>query len=233
MNSDVSLRIGSEHDAEDIARFYKPYVMSTAVNFEYDSPDAAEFRQRIRKVLEKFPFIVAVRDNTQVIGYTFAHPMGDRPAFAWSVGTSIYLDQSVRGRHVGSALYAALEAILVEQHIVNVFSCITVRRHDALSDIGGPRTEDGIENDTVDAHLPATSPRFHTALGFKPVGREYSCGNKFGNWYDKLWMEKHISERTFHPTPVISLQELSQETITNGLRAGEYVLESAPDHWTT
>ena len=104
LTGDVSLRLAREEDAGDMARFYRPYVVSTAVNFEYDPPDAAEFRHRIRTVLQRFAFIVAVSRDGQVIGYTFAHPMGDRPAYAWSIGTSIYLDQAVRGRHVGSAL---------------------------------------------------------------------------------------------------------------------------------
>lgn len=208
----VTLRLATASDADDIARFYAPYAEETAINFEYEAPDAEEFARRIEEVEQKFPFIVA-QANGRVLGYAFARGMGERPAYGWSIDTSIYLDKSIRGHHVGSALYGALEAILIEQGVINMFACITVRRDDGLYDLSGVPGLTDANASASDPHLPLTSPRFHAARGFHVVGRERSCGYKLGTWYDKLWMEKQVGERLEQPVPVTALPELPDEKV--------------------
>lgn len=221
----VSLRLARASDAEEIARFYAPYALGTAINFEYEAPDAVEFARRIETVEKTYPFIVAVErggegsaSTERVVGYAFASPMGARPAYGWSIDTSIYLDRSVRGRGIGTALYAGLEAVLREQGVVNIFACITVRGDDDLHDLPASAVGElgavskecgsaGVQS-VDDPHLPLASPRFHAAKGFHVVGREIGCGYKLGRWYDKLWMEKQLASRNSAPTPVTLLSDL-------------------------
>jgi phosphinothricin acetyltransferase len=237
----ITLRLARVKDAHDIARFYAHYVTETAINFEYDIPPEEEFAKRIELVSTRYPFIVADLNGSQVVGYAFAHPMGERPAYGWSADTSIYLDADFRGHRIGPALYQALETLLKAQHVVRLFSCITVRGDDSLADIGGlpPQLDDVIGNDedngtagadnsidatvrteTHDPHLPDTSPRFHAALGYKPVGRNYAAGYKLGTWYDKLWMEKPLRPLESKPKPIVPITELSKELIVKALEEG-------------
>ncbi|WEV63439.1 GNAT family N-acetyltransferase [Bifidobacterium sp. ESL0732] len=237
----ISLRLARVEDAHDIVGFYAYYVEQTTVNFEYDIPTEEDFARRIEQISQKYPFIVAELDNSKVVGYIFAHALGERPAYSWSAATSIYLNPDMRGRHIGSALYAALEPLLCAQHVVKLFSCITVRRDDSLDDINGmlPQLHDlptdsastlgggersGTDTATVDPHLPLTSPRFHAALGFKPVGRNYASGYKLGRWYDKLWMEKSLQPLPAKPELIIPIGQLPHDLIKRSLMIGTRLL---------
>lgn len=217
----VGLRLATEADAAQIAELYAPYAAGVAVNFEYEAPNAEEFAARIRLVQRRFPFIVATHpgpDGERIIGYTFARPMGDRPAFAWSADPSIYLRRECRGRHLGPLLYEALEPILKYQGIVELFSSVTVSASDDLADLDDPAARERTLARVHDPHLPATSPRFHRSQGYVPVGREYGIGYKLGTWYDKLWMQKHLrSPRPERPEPVIALPDVPRAVIDDAL----------------
>ena len=70
-NNDIHIRVASEDDAEEILAIYAPYVIKTAITFEYEVPTLKEFRGRIRHTLQKYPYLVAVRDS-EIIGYAYA-----------------------------------------------------------------------------------------------------------------------------------------------------------------
>ena len=89
--------------------------------------------------------------------------------------TSIYVDQNLKRCGVGGRLHQALEAVLMEQWILNMNACIAY-----------PREED--------QYLTRNSVDFHAHLGYRLVGQFYQCGYKFGRWYDMVWMEKLIGE---------------------------------------
>lgn len=206
------IRTATDDDAAQFVEFYRYYVEHTSINFEYEPPDEAEFRRRIHEILPTFPWLVAVANESDssdhILGYLFAEPVSSRGAYAWSVKSSIYLDRQARGRGVGTALYRELERILVAQHIVNLYSIITVTQDDALTDISKSSerkvwTNNGLKQASKatttshkvneDPHLPATSPRFHHHLGFTVIGREIGSGYKFDTWYDKLLMQKKLA----------------------------------------
>ncbi|MCI1984825.1 MAG: GNAT family N-acetyltransferase [Bifidobacteriaceae bacterium] len=217
----VTLRLACADDADDIAKFYAHYVLDTVINFEYEAPDAAEFRRRIADVSAKYPFIVAANNHGRVLGYAFAHAMGARPAYGWAVDLSIYLDPDVRGHGLGTALYGALEDILRLQGVVTEFACITVRRDDGLYDLSSVRGVSSVPGltdsnaSTNDPHLPLTSPRFHAAQGFRVVGRDRGCGYKLGTWYDKLWMEKQLADYPESPQPIAPIGSLPNDALSS------------------
>ena len=45
-NNDIHIRVASEDDAEEILAIYAPYVIKTAITFEYEVPTLKEFRGR-------------------------------------------------------------------------------------------------------------------------------------------------------------------------------------------
>ncbi len=153
-------------DAAAIAEIYRPIVERTTISFELDAPDAAEIRSRIRRVTRIYPWLVAA-DSGAVIGYAYATQHRERAAYASSLDVSVYVDGAVRGRGVGSSLYATLFRLLEQ---AGTF-------HRAFAGIALP-------NDA--------SVALHTKHGFEPVGTYREVGRKFGRWIDVAWWQREL-----------------------------------------
>jgi phosphinothricin acetyltransferase len=170
----MQIRCARVEDAADLARIYAYYVENTAITFEYDAPSPDEFRRRIAKTLERYPYLV-VEEDGRTFGYAYAAPLIERAACDRSCELSIYLDRTARGRGYGRALYEELERRLQSQGILNLYVSIA-----------SPIVED--------EYLTHNSELFHGHLGFAKVGEFHKCGYKFGRWYDLIWMEKIVGD---------------------------------------
>ena len=186
-----SISVAAPEDAEKLLTIYAPYVKNTAVSFEYAVPTAEEFRQRIEKTLEKYPYIVAKWDG-ELIGYAYASMFKTRPAYGWAVETSIYVQRERRGEGIGRKLYEALEKALRMQNILNVNACIVYSENES-------------------EYLTKDSMRFHEKMGYRLVGHFSKCGYKFDRWFDMIWMEKHLGEHTDTPESVKPFPEIREE----------------------
>ena len=125
MEEALLLRAAAPEDAAALLAIYAPYVTDTAITFEYDVPSEAEFAERIRRTLERYPYLVAERGGV-CVGYAYAGAFKERAAYAWGVETSIYVRRTERRTGVGGKLYAALEEILRMQNVLNLNACIAV-----------------------------------------------------------------------------------------------------------
>lgn len=164
MNS-VTIRQASLQDAWAILEIYAPYILETNITFEYDVPALSEFEERMRKIMRKYPYLVAVCDGA-VVGYAYAHEHMERAAYGWNVETSVYVKMGETGRGIGRGLYRELFDQLQEQNVQNLYACVTLPN--------GP------------------SERLHRSFGFALVGRFHQTGYKFGKWHDVGWFEKKI-----------------------------------------
>lgn len=188
MNSGFNIRFAAETDAPELLEIYAPYVKETAISFEYAVPSLEVFAGRIRSTLERFPYLVAEKDG-EIAGYVYASPFKSREAYDWSVETSIYIRRDRRGHGLGRLLYSALEEKLAAQGICNVNACIAYAAAE----------DEYLKNDSV---------RFHEHMGYSMVGCFHKCANKFGRWYDMVWMEKFIGEHRADPPRVKSIKEI-------------------------
>ena len=170
-------------DAERLAEIYAWYVERTAVTFEFAAPSPEEFRERMRGIMARYPYLV-VEEEDRVLGYAYAGPFKGRAAYDWSCELTIYLRNDERKHGLGRLLYEELEQCLKAMGILNLYACI-----------GVPEGED-------DEYLTHNSQQFHEHLGFKEVGRFRRCGSKFGRWYTMIWMEKIVGEHTEKIEPV-------------------------------
>lgn len=180
-NTFITIRTATVSDAQALLNIYAPYVEHTAITFEYDVPSVEEFASRIKHTLQKYPYLIAER-NGKLLGYAYAGPFHERPAYDWAVETSIYVDQNIRHQGIGRKLHDALEETLRSQGILNMNACIAY-----------PSEED--------EHLDRNSMKFHTHMGYRLVGEFYKCGYKFHRWYNMVWMEKLIGEHLADQTP--------------------------------
>ena len=179
----MNIRIARLDDAKRLLDIYGYYVINTAVSFEYEVPSVEEFEQRIKNISSRYPYLKAVNENGEILGYAYAGTFKDRAAYDWSVESTIYLKMDSRRKGFGKALYEALEASLREIGILNVNACIAV-----------PKKED--------KYLTMDSIYFHEKMGYAPVGTFHDSGYKFRTWYDMIWMEKMLGEHTETAEPV-------------------------------
>lgn len=191
MDGRMNIRCARKEDAARLLEIYAPYVEKTAITFEYDVPTGEEFVERMERVMEKYPYLVAERDG-EILGYAYAASFHPRAAYGWCAEASIYVDMGRRGGGIGGALYQKLEEALAAQGILNLNACIGFA-------------------DPEDEYLKNDSVSFHAHFGYVMVGRFHRCGWKFGRWYDMVWMEKMLGKHGTQIQPVKRFDEVKEE----------------------
>ena len=172
MNTEYKIREAQVEDAARLVEIYSYYITDTAVSFEYEVPTVDEFKERIIKIKEKYPYLVCEKDGV-IAGYVYASAYSSREAYDWTVATSIYVDKNIHRQGIGRALYSALEERLKKQGIVNLLAGVAYC-------------------DPEDEYLTQDSFKFHTRMGYEKVAHMKGVGKKFDRWYDLLWMQKKI-----------------------------------------
>lgn len=177
----MDIRMAEEADAEQLLAIYAPYVEETAITFEYEVPKVEEFCQRMKNIMEKYPYLVAQSEDT-IEGYAYASAFKNRAAYEWAVEMTVYVREDSRGNGIGKKLYERLEEILKAQNIINVNACIAYPNPESIA--------------------------FHEKMGYHLAAHFTKCGYKLGKWYDMVWMEKMLSEHIDNPPKVISVNAL-------------------------
>lgn len=170
------LRDATIHDAAAMLEIYRPYILHTAITFEYTVPTLQEFEARFLSITAEFPWLVWEEDG-QILGYAYGSKAFPRAAYQWDADLSIYLRQDCRARGIGRRLYTALEDRLRELGYFVLYGLVTSA------------------NDA--------SCRFHRAMGYREVARLEKTGFKFGQWYDIIWYEKRLRDGDPAHPPVI------------------------------
>ena len=187
------IRMASPADAARIAEIYRPYVLNTAITFEYEPPTSAEMEKRITHTLLTFPYLVWEEDGV-VLGYAYAHPLYERAAYQWNAELSVYVEMSHRGGGIGGKLYRCLMELLKAQGVQSVYACITEPNPASIA--------------------------FHHHLGFSDLALYPHCGFKHGKWYGVNWLVKHLVPLTEDaPLPRKNVGELPEETVREILSA--------------
>lgn len=168
----IAIRDVRIEDAPELLALYRYYVENTAISFEITTPSEDEFRDRITKITQKYPYLVIERDG-RIEGYAYAHAFIDREAYDHCCETTIYLRHGSQRHGLGRALYEALEKKLKKAGIISLYACIGIPEKD-------------------DEYLTSNSAEFHRHMGYKTVGVFKNSGRKFGRWYSMIWMEKVI-----------------------------------------
>ncbi|WP_022930973.1 GNAT family N-acetyltransferase [Treponema bryantii] len=172
MNTQLKIRDADINDAERLVEIYAPYITETAVSFEYDVPTVDEFKERIKNIKEKYPYLVCEKDGN-IVGYVYASAYSKREAYDWTVGTSIYVDKKFRRMGIGSLLYSHLEEELKKIGIENLLAGVAYCERE-------------------DPYLTKDSYKFHLREGYVMAGHLKDVGKKFDRYYDLLWMQKKI-----------------------------------------
>jgi L-amino acid N-acyltransferase YncA len=152
----VKTRRATADDAAAIASIYAPYVRASVVSFETEAPDEAEMRGRIEALSDLYPWLVACDGDGAVLGYAYACAFRTRPAYRFTVETTVYVADDAHRRGIGSLLYRALLPVLEAQGFTQAVGAITIPNE--------------------------ASVRLHESLGFARAGTYEKVGFKLGEW---------------------------------------------------
>lgn len=193
----ITIRPAVPEDAAALLSIYAPYILHTAITYEYVVPATEEFAGRIRHVLERYPYLTAEMDG-KIVGYAYASDYGVRAAYGWTAETSIYVDQNAKGLGVGKALYQTLEACLAAQGVRTL-----------VANIAWPGEEG-------DPYLTRDSVAFHRHMGYELVGTLRYMGCKFGRWYHLAVMEKYLGPHNVDPAPILPFSAVRDRLFPGG-----------------
>ena len=160
------VRVATEADARAIAAIYTPYVLETAISFEEIPPEPEEMSARMASILEAYPYLV-FDDGERVFGYAYGSQHRSKPAYRWSVETTVYVDRQAHRGGIGRALYAELLDLLTRQGFHSAFAGIV------------PPSENSVG--------------LHEAMGFSYLGAFAEIGFKFGKLQDLGWWRRTLS----------------------------------------
>lgn len=157
-------RAATPDDAAAIADIYAPFVTASAVSFETEPPGADAMRARIEAGGGLYPWLVGEAEDGTLLGYAYAARFRERPAYRFTVETSVYLRADAAGRGLGRQLYEPLLAILESQGFTQAIAAITLPNEPSV--------------------------RLHERLGFERAGTYRQVGWKFHAWHDVgLWQK--------------------------------------------
>lgn len=80
--SDRRIRLATKEDIPAIKAIYNPYILNTAITFEYEPVSEEELGKRMEIVGQQFPWLVC-EINHQVVGYAYCSKFKERAAFGW------------------------------------------------------------------------------------------------------------------------------------------------------
>lgn len=164
--SELMVRPAVPGDAEQIAKIYNHYVLTTAITFEEAEVPAPEMADRILVIQSTpLPWLTAMR-GARIVGYAYAGKWKVRSAYRFSTEVTVYVGPGREGTGVGSALYRQLLAALK--------SCGV---HAAIAGIALPN---------------AASIRLHEKFGFKKVAHFPEVGFKFNRWVDVAYWQLNL-----------------------------------------
>ena len=194
--SNYFIRPATPADAAALLDIYAPYILHTAITYEYEVPSVEDFAARIKGTLQKHPYLVA-QEKGALLGYAYLSPLSSRAAGAWAAETSIYVAKDAHKKGVCRQLYETLERVAQAQNIVHLSARIAY------------------SPDGDDPYLNRNSIDFHTHMGYRWVGEYRRCGFKFGNGYSLVIMEKQLGDPadSTPPAPVIPFPALPRDVL--------------------
>lgn len=161
------IRRAIEHDAAAMLEIYRPYVERTVVSFETQTPSLEAFTTRIVKALTEWTWLIA-EEHGRCVGYASGSEHRARPAYRWSVETSVYVHDRHHRRGIARALYCELFEQLSAIGYCNAYAGITLPNEASVA--------------------------LHRGVGFEPIGVFNRVGWKFGAWQDVAWLQRKLRD---------------------------------------
>lgn len=192
------IRFMTKLDSNAVLSIYSPYILNTAITFEYVIPSGKEFEERMGAITQQFPYLVCEIDG-EIVGYAYASKYRERKAYQWNCELSVYIMPEHKGKRIATAFYHCLIELLKAQGYKNVYTVVNADN--------------------------ATSFFLHNAFGFEQISLDKNTGYKFGKWHDISTLHKQIGDYDLDPAEPKPICEIDPAFIANVLKAGKSIME--------
>ena len=162
---DVVIRLATAGDAEAIRRIYNHEVEHTTHTFDLVPRTLEDQQAWLQERAGALGVLVAEVDG-EVAGFASLSEYRPRAAYRTSVESSVYVDESARGRGLGQRLMQELVVVAETRGFHTMIARIA----------GGHEASIGL----------------HQGAGFEIVGTEREVGRKFGGWLDVVVMQRML-----------------------------------------
>jgi L-amino acid N-acyltransferase YncA len=163
----IFVRDAREPDLAAVTKIYAAHVRHGLASFEEIPPSLDEMHARRAGVLQLgLPYLVAEMEG-RVVGYSYATSYRTRPAYRYTVEDSVYVEDGLNGRGIGTALLGEL-----------IVRCERGPWRQMLAVIGDSGNTGSVA--------------LHRRLGFVPAGKLVSVGFKLGRWVDSVFMQRAL-----------------------------------------
>ncbi len=163
----VEIRSAQSNDVDGLNEIGNYYIRHTPANFKLEALNTRERLEWMKAFSEtgRYQLLVGV-EGGNVLGYACSTEFHERCAYQTSVATTIYLRPETRQKGLGSQLYEALFNRLKKEALNRAFAGITLPNEGSVA--------------------------IHKKFGFTEVGTFSQAGQKYGEYWDVLWMEKAL-----------------------------------------
>jgi phosphinothricin acetyltransferase len=179
----MNIRLTTRDDIIAILGISNWAAANTPANFAVKPEELNSWLKSYDETHRKFPWLVAVGDSGDVIGFARSSPHKGRCAYAWTAEVSVYVHPEHHGRGVGKSLYEHLIPMLREQGYVTLIAGITTPN-------------------------PA-SERLHAGCGFVRIGAFERVGWKFNKWHDVSYWQMMLADERMPPSEIKPVADVS------------------------
>lgn len=144
-------------DIQQLLDIYNYYVLNTVVTFDIEPLIFETFLEKITRINNDFPVIVFEKEK-KILGYAYGSKWRAKPAYKYTVESTIYVKYGEHGKQIGTHLYTSLLDFFKQENYNTVLGGVT------------------LPNDA--------SVKLHEKFGFKKVAHFKEVGLKFEQWLD-------------------------------------------------
>jgi phosphinothricin acetyltransferase len=170
--------VDPDADLPAVTAIYAEAVCNGTGSFELEAVSEGDMANRMMALVNNgYPYLVAVAEDEgeeMVIGFAYAGVHKPRPAYRFTVESSIYLSPFARGKGVGTHL---LNALIVASEKRGFRQMVAV--------IGDSNNFGSI--------------LVHGKCGFEEIGRFEKVGYKFNKWLDVVFMQRSLGDGSATP----------------------------------
>ncbi len=164
------IRDATQEDLQAVAEIYAHHVLHGLATFEEVPPEVAEIARRCRAIQAAGrPYLVALGEGGEVLGFAYAGDYRPRPAYRFTLEDSVYVAPDQARRGVGSALLAELIA-----------RATAAGYRQMVAVIGDSGNQGSI--------------RLHERHGFTRAALLRAVGFKLGRWVDVVIMQRALGD---------------------------------------
>ncbi len=160
-----SVRPLKDKDTRSIVEIFNYYVEHSFAAYPEKKFDKS-IVHRMRELAKGYPFNVVEDENKNVIGFGFLHPYSTPSTFRKTAEITYFLHKDHLRKGVGTLLLDSLLEGARKMGVTRIVASISSKNEQSLN--------------------------FHKKHGFVEAGRLMKIGQKFGEEFDVVWMQRDV-----------------------------------------